>query len=243
MFGISNYFSWCGRGPGLGPAARSARGFSESGRSKTNGPIQRINRSESSARSWTGTDWRRPGLQFVSSPCLGRDDAKSVALWAATIHQQPEPGRAGPIAQKRDSCAPIPSFHRMSRGSKAAVNRYYIRKGSAKHLPTNVSLIFMRLAKQGCWYASLCFVGADGYLPWNADAAEKWLWALFGEDRPRVLVEHVEHASISRTVTSAARCSAVIGTVKAVLVECGSTAPLGLWCEFQTSIISRARRA
>jgi hypothetical protein len=30
-------------------------------------------------------------------------------------------------------------------GSRAAVNRYYIRKGSAKHLPTNVSLIFMRL--------------------------------------------------------------------------------------------------
>jgi Na+-transporting NADH:ubiquinone oxidoreductase subunit NqrF len=86
--------------------------------------------------------------------------------------------------------------------SKAAVNRYYIRKGSAKHLPTNVSLIFMRLAKQGCWYASLCFVGADGYLPWNADAAEKWLCALFGEDRPQVLVERVENASVRQFTLS-----------------------------------------
>ena len=81
-------------------------------------------------------------------------------------------------------------------GSRAVANQYYVRKGSAMHLPTNVSLIFMRLAKQGCWYASLCFAGADGYLPWNAEAAEEWLRALFGEDRPRVLVENVENASV-----------------------------------------------
>jgi hypothetical protein len=86
--------------------------------------------------------------------------------------------------------------------SRAAVNQYYIRKGSAKHLPTNVSLIFMRLAKQSCWYASLCFAGADGYLPWNAEAADKWLWALFGEDRPRVLVEGVENASVRQFTLS-----------------------------------------
>jgi hypothetical protein len=87
-------------------------------------------------------------------------------------------------------------------GSRAAVNQYYIRKGSAKHLPTNVSLIFMRLAQQSCWYASLCFAGADGYLPWNAEAAEKWLWALFGEDRPRVLMEGVENASVRQFTLS-----------------------------------------
>jgi hypothetical protein len=81
-------------------------------------------------------------------------------------------------------------------GSRASANLYYVRKGSAKHLPTNVSLIFMRLAKQDCWYASLCFAEGDGYLPWNADAAEKWLWALFGEDRPRVSEEAGENASV-----------------------------------------------
>jgi hypothetical protein len=71
-------------------------------------------------------------------------------------------------------------------GSTAAINQYYIRTVSARHLPTGVSLIFMRLADENCWYASLCFAGGDGYLPWNADAAEQWLCALFGQDRPRV---------------------------------------------------------
>ena len=75
-----------------------------------------------------------------------------------------------------------------SRGGMAAVNQYYVRKASAKHLPTSVSLIFMRLAEEGCWYASLCFAGVDGYLPWDVEAAEQWLWALFGEDRARVRV-------------------------------------------------------
>src|SRR5579862_5003898 len=72
-------------------------------------------------------------------------------------------------------------------GSLAKVNQNYIRTVSALHLPTNVSLIFMRLELESCWYASLCFVGADDYLPWNAEVAERWLSALFGEDRPRVL--------------------------------------------------------
>jgi hypothetical protein len=49
--------------------------------------------------------------------------------------------------------------------------------------------------------------------------------ALFGEDRPRVLVERVENASISSTVKTAACCSADIGTIKAILVECRSGAP------------------
>lgn len=79
---------------------------------------------------------------------------------------------------------------------QVAVNQYYVRKASARHLPTNVSLIFMRLAKPSCWYASLCFAGPDGYLPWNADAAEQWLCALFGDDRPRVIVEDAGHPSV-----------------------------------------------
>jgi hypothetical protein len=81
-------------------------------------------------------------------------------------------------------------------GSLAEVNQYYIRKVSAKHLPTSVSLIFMRLAKEDCWYASLCFANVNGYLPWNAETAEKWLWALFGENRSQVRVENADNPSV-----------------------------------------------
>jgi hypothetical protein len=81
-------------------------------------------------------------------------------------------------------------------GRGAAANQYYVRKASVKHLPTNVSLIFMRLAEQRSWYASLCFAGADGYLPWNVETAEQWLWSLFGEDRPRAIVEDAENPSV-----------------------------------------------
>lgn len=72
-------------------------------------------------------------------------------------------------------------------GSMAKVNQNYVRTVSARHLPTDVSLIFMRLENANCWYASLCFANADGYSPWNGAAAEQWLCALFGPDRPRVL--------------------------------------------------------
>jgi hypothetical protein len=71
-------------------------------------------------------------------------------------------------------------------GSTGSVNQYYLRTVSARHLPSGVSVIFMRLEQENCWYASLCFAAADGVLPWNPEAAESWLWALFGEDRPRV---------------------------------------------------------
>jgi hypothetical protein len=81
-------------------------------------------------------------------------------------------------------------------GSLAEVNQYYLRKVSAKHLPTSVSVIFMHLVKPDCWYASLCFTAADGYLPWNAKTAELWLQALFGEDRSRVSVEDADNPSV-----------------------------------------------
>lgn len=72
-------------------------------------------------------------------------------------------------------------------GSTESVNRYYLRTVSARHLPSSLSLIFMRLEQENCYYTSLCFAGADGtVLPWDAKTAELWLWALFGEDRPRV---------------------------------------------------------
>jgi len=74
-------------------------------------------------------------------------------------------------------------------GLTAKLNQNYIRTVSAQHLPTNVSLIFMRLEAENCRYASLCFAGADTYLPWNADIAEQWLRALFGQERPKVLAD------------------------------------------------------
>ena len=79
-------------------------------------------------------------------------------------------------------------------GYMANINRNYLRTVSAQHLPTNVRLSFMQLEDESCWYASLCFACADDHLPWNGDAAEQWLCALFGEDRPRV---HGDSAMVS----------------------------------------------
>lgn len=89
-----------------------------------------------------------------------------------------------------------------TRGGLAAANQYYVRRVSAKHLPTSVSVIFMRLAEEKCWYASLCFAGDDGYLPWDAEAAELWLCALFGEDLARVRVEDEENPSVRQFILS-----------------------------------------
>jgi hypothetical protein len=71
-------------------------------------------------------------------------------------------------------------------GSSGSVNQYYLRTVSAHHLPSEVSVIFMRLERENCWYLSLCMASAEEVQPWNAETAELWLWALFGEDRPRV---------------------------------------------------------
>lgn len=72
-------------------------------------------------------------------------------------------------------------------GLTARLNQNYLRTVSAQHLPTNVSLVFMRVESEKCRYASLCFATADDYLPWNGNIAEQWLCALFGEDRPQVI--------------------------------------------------------
>ena len=72
-------------------------------------------------------------------------------------------------------------------GTLGKVNQNYLRTVSAMHLPTGVSLIFMRLEDENCWYASLCFADAGDYSPWKEDVAERWLCALFGEDRPRLI--------------------------------------------------------
>ena len=73
-------------------------------------------------------------------------------------------------------------------GSTAAVNQNYLRTVSARHRPSGASVVFLRLQQEQSWYLSLCFVGTGGaYAAWDPAAAEEWMWALFGEDRPRVL--------------------------------------------------------
>src|ERR1035437_2607504 len=58
-------------------------------------------------------------------------------------------------------------------GSTGSVNRYYLRTVSARHLPSGVSLIFMRVEQENCWYLSLCFAGDVGALGavWRGPAA------------------------------------------------------------------------
>jgi hypothetical protein len=85
-------------------------------------------------------------------------------------------------------------------GDAAEVNRYYLRKVSARHLPTNVSVIFMRLKQENCWYASLCFTGGDSYFPWNERIADHWLSALFGDDRSRLRVEDAGNPSVRQFI-------------------------------------------
>jgi hypothetical protein len=76
-------------------------------------------------------------------------------------------------------------------GYTARLNQNYLRTASARHLPTNVTLLFMRLEAENCWYASLCFADGGVYLPWNGEIAEQWLCAIFGADRPRVSGEKI----------------------------------------------------
>jgi hypothetical protein len=66
----------------------------------------------------------------------------------------------------------------------------YRRKCSARHVPSRCSVIFTRdnvpLCPKG-YHASVCFIGVEEYMPWNDEIAEKWLVALYGGDRPRVI--------------------------------------------------------
>ncbi len=81
-------------------------------------------------------------------------------------------------------------------GSTGVVNQNYLRTVSARHRPSGASLIFLRLEAEQCWYLSLCFVASGtAFAPWNGGLAEEWLWALFGEDRPR-LVEDAANPNV-----------------------------------------------
>ncbi len=68
-------------------------------------------------------------------------------------------------------------------GAAAEMNQDYLRKTSARHLPTGVTVAFRRTGAMR-WHADLCFAGREGYLPWNEHVAEEWLIALFGIERP-----------------------------------------------------------
>lgn len=96
-------------------------------------------------------------------------------------------------------------------GANTKVNQHYLRTLSALHLPTRVSVVFMRLDDGGSLYASLSFVSDGGYLPWNAEVAELWLEALFGAARPN-LVEIPGHPRV-HSFMLAAGAPAVTRTV------------------------------
>ena len=82
-------------------------------------------------------------------------------------------------------------------GYTPQINRNYLRTVSIRHLPSNLSVIFLRLAEAKCWYASLCFAdNEEDYLPWNPEVAEQWLWALFDVDRPRAVEDAVVNPSV-----------------------------------------------
>jgi hypothetical protein len=70
-------------------------------------------------------------------------------------------------------------------GGLREIGENYLRKTSARHLPSGVTVTFRRDIA-GSWHAELFFAGLDHYLPWNDALAEEWLAALFLQDRPRV---------------------------------------------------------
>ena len=70
-------------------------------------------------------------------------------------------------------------------GSLREMNQDYLRKTSARHLPSSVA-VSLRRDHQGAWHAELCFAGLHDYLPWNDAVAEEWLSALFLAHRPLV---------------------------------------------------------
>ena len=80
-------------------------------------------------------------------------------------------------------------------GGLRALNQEYLRKASARHLPSGVTVTFTREEAGNCWHAELCFADLYRYLPWNQHVAEEWLEALFPEDRAS-LIETIEAAAI-----------------------------------------------
>ena len=72
------------------------------------------------------------------------------------------------------------------------VQEDYLRRTSARHLPSGVAVTFRRDEKLN-YEAGLCFADLNHYLPWNDAIAEEWLAALFLEHRP--LVREISEAT------------------------------------------------
>jgi hypothetical protein len=81
-------------------------------------------------------------------------------------------------------------------GGLREIGENYLRRTSAQHLPSGVTVTFRRDITRN-WHAELCFAGSGHYLPWNDALAEEWLTALFLQDRPRVrdVTEGTAHPS------------------------------------------------
>jgi len=70
-------------------------------------------------------------------------------------------------------------------GGLSEVNQDYLRRTSARHLPSGAAVTFRR-DDAGAFHAEICFAGLDHYFQWSDAWAEQWLSALFQQDRPRV---------------------------------------------------------
>lgn len=70
-------------------------------------------------------------------------------------------------------------------GGLREIGENYLRRTSARHLPSAVTVTFRRDMDRN-WHAEIFFAGADHYHPWNEALGEQWLAALFLQDRPRV---------------------------------------------------------
>jgi hypothetical protein len=71
-------------------------------------------------------------------------------------------------------------------GSMREIHENYLRRTSARHLPSGVT-VTLRRDQANNWYAGLCFQNLEDDLPWDDAVAEEWLCALFLEERPRVM--------------------------------------------------------
>jgi hypothetical protein len=102
------------------------------------------------------------------------------------------PGRIYGPEWTIENVAKLLRFHAnrgMFRGLDMRADARYRRDCSARHRPSGCSVIFTRDDVPGNprgYHASICFVGETDYEPWNAEVAERWLQALFGDDRPHV---------------------------------------------------------
>jgi hypothetical protein len=83
-------------------------------------------------------------------------------------------------------------------GGLREISENYLRRTSARHLPSGLTVTFRRDAA-GNWHAELSLAGSEHYPRWNDALVEEWLAALFLQDRPRVR-EITEDTSQPNTV-------------------------------------------